>query len=135
MKAKKKIVHYVMLVASIFMLLSVVLPHHHHKDGAPCYRWLTTEASAGGHSDTDSHDCGCNGHNIALYSSLQHPVTDIDTNHILMPLLTLFTYNYSIQPAFTGQFFGAGNAVYIESLHDTWISSASGLRAPPSLFS
>ena len=121
-----------MLVASIFMLLSVVLPHHHHKDGAPCYKWLTTEASAESHADTESHDCGCNGHNVALFSSLQLHLTDMDTCHFLMPLLTLFAYNYSLQPAFISQFFGCSHAIYIESLHDTWISSASGLRAPPS---
>lgn len=121
-----------MLVASIFMLLSVVLPHHHHSDGAPCYKLLTTEASSGDHSGAEDHDCGCNGHNIATFSSHQLHVMDVDANHYLVPLLTLFAYIYPPEPAFAGQFFDCSTAVYIESLHDTWISSASGLRAPPS---
>lgn len=121
-----------MLIASIFILLSVVFPHHHHEDGAPCYGSLATEASHGDHSGADKHDCGCNGHNAALYSSHQLHATDIDASHFLIPLLTLFAYNYPPEPAFAGHFFDPNNAFYIESLHDTWISSASGLRAPPS---
>lgn len=121
-----------MLVASIFMLLSVIIPHHHHKDGVPCYTSLVAEASNGDHSGSEGHDCGCNGHNVALFSSLQLHVMNTDASHFLFPLLTLFAYIYPTEPAFAGQPYDQNNAVYIESLHDTWISSASGLRAPPS---
>ena len=43
----------------------------------------------------------------------------------------LIDYIYPPEPAFCGQLLDHENAPYIESLHDTWIVSASGLRAPP----
>ena len=73
---KKKIYQYVMLLVSIVMLMSVVVPHHHHSNGLPCYKSLSAEAAHGGHGSSESHDCGCNGHNIALYTSIFSHVTD-----------------------------------------------------------
>ena len=62
MKAKKNIIRYVMLIAGIIMLLSVIIPHHHHSNGLPCFKPLTEHS----HKSASSHDCGCNGHNVAL---------------------------------------------------------------------
>lgn len=121
---------YVVLVAGILTLLSVVIPHHHHRDGMPCYLSLTTEHA---HSDksADTHDCGCDGHNLAYFSTHVSHLTDGGTDVLLMPLLVLFDYINPPEPAFRGQVFGSENAPYVESSHDTWIVSASGLRAPP----
>ena len=63
---RKKVYQYVMLFASVVMLLGVVVPHHHHADGSPCYRWLAVELAGEEHEQPAHHDCGCNGHNIAL---------------------------------------------------------------------
>lgn len=131
MKLKRKVYQYVMLVASIVVLLSVVMPHHHHPNGAPCYKSLTTEATHDGHSNPESHDCGCNGHNVALYTSVLSHVTGGDVSLFLFPLLVLFDYIYPPELDFCGHLFVFEQAVYLESIHDTWISSASGLRAPP----
>lgn len=133
MKQKKKIVHYVMLVASIMMLISVVVPHHHHSNGLPCYKWLSTETTHGGHGSENPHDYSCNGHNVALYTSVQSHVLAADVSQLLFPLLILFDYINPPEPDFLGQLFESGPFVYIESLHDTWFASASGLRAPPVL--
>ena len=100
-KMKQRVVQYVVLLAGILALISVVIPQHHHRDGRTCYQSLTTEKAQG---DVDIH---------------------------LMPLLVLFDYIYPPEPAFCGQLLDHENAPYIESLHDTWIVSASGLRAPP----
>lgn len=81
MKAKEKIVRYVMLVASIVMLLSVVIPHHHHSNGMPCFKSLTTDTHS--HKNASSHDCGCNGHNLALFTSLLSHASDLDVSHLL----------------------------------------------------
>ena len=118
---KKKIYQYVMLLVSIVMLISVVVPHHHHSNGL----------AHGGHGSSESHDCGCNGHNIALYTSIFSHVTDGNVNQFLFPLLVLFDYINPPVPVFYKLLFENDRAYYIESLHDTWIVSASGLRAPP----
>ena len=83
MRVKKKIYQYVMLLVSIVMLMSVVVPHHHHSNGLPCYKSLSAEAAHGGHGSSESHDCGCNGHNIALYTSIFSHVTDGNVNQFL----------------------------------------------------
>ena len=117
MRAKKKIYQYVMLLVSIVMLISVVVPHHHHSNGLPCYKSLSAEAA--------------HGHNIALYTSVFSQVTDGNVNQFLFPLLVLFDYINPPVPVFYKLLFENDRAYYIESLHDTWITSASGLRAPP----
>ena len=129
MKAKKNIIRYVMLIAGIIMLLSVIIPHHHHSNGLPCFKSLTEHS----HKSASSHDCGCNGHNVALFTSLLSHATDVDASHLLFPLQVLFDYINPPEPAFCGQPFERSRAFYIESLHDSWITCASGLRAPPVL--
>lgn len=126
MKTKKKIIHYVMLLATMVMLLSVILPHHHHGNGMPCYKSLTTA-----HQPGDSHDCGCEGHGLFFLNASQSVVADADAGPYLVPLLVLFDYIYPPEPAFYVQLWSREKAVYIESLHDTWIASASGRRGPP----
>ncbi|RHJ83558.1 hypothetical protein DW103_06785 [Parabacteroides sp. AM08-6] len=120
-----------MLVASIVMLLSVIIPHHHHSNGLPCYKSLATEVPDGGHNHPQSHDCGCSGHNVALYTSILSHATDSDISQHLFPLLVLFDYINPPEPVFCQQLFENEQDIYIESMHDTWISTASGLRAPP----
>ena len=90
-----------MLVASIIMLLSVVVPHHHHSNGMPCFKSLTEH----NHKSSSSHDCGCNGHNLALFISLLSHVTDGDVSHLLFPLQVLFDYINPPVPLLYGQTF------------------------------
>lgn len=130
--SKKKIYQYVMLLVSIVVLWSVVMPHHHHSDGLPCYQSLVEEAAHDGHNGgSESHDCGCNGHNVALYTSLFSHMTDGNIHQHLFPLLVLFDYINPPVPVSYKLLFEQDRTYYIESLHDTWIASASGLRAPP----
>lgn len=129
MRAKKHIIRYIMQVASIIMLLSVVVPHHHHSNGMPCFKSLTEH----NHKSSSSHDCGCNGHNLALFTSLLSYVTNADVSHLLFPLQVLFDYINPPVPLLYGQTFDRERAFYIESLHDTWVTCSGGLRAPPVL--
>lgn len=131
MKAKEKIIRYVMLVAGIIVLLSVVVPHHHHSNGLPCFKYLVGGEHS--HKSDSAHDCGCNGHNQALYTSFLSHATDVDMSHLLFPLQVLFDYINPPEPVICGRSFDRKRAFYIESLHDTWITSAGGLRAPPVL--
>lgn len=133
MRVSRTISQYVLLAASILVLLSVVIPHHHHSDGIPCYGLMTTEASHGDHNGEESHDCDCTGHNSAFLTSLQSHFTDGDVDLYLFPLLVLFDYINPPGLSFYEQYVERDRAFYIESLHGTWIASASGLRAPPVL--
>lgn len=126
MERKKQIIRYVLLLASLVMLISVVMPHHHHSSGMPCYKPLTEK-----HHTSNSHGCGCEGHNLAFFTSFHSAQTDLASSHCLFPLFVLYDYIYPPEPTFVEQLFGRERAVYIESLHDTWIATASGLRAPP----
>lgn len=129
-KVKQRIIQYVLLIAGVIMLLSVVAPHHHHRDGTPCYDSLTTE-SAHGDKSADTHDCSCDGHNLAYFNSLISHVTDGSAHQYLMPLLVLFDYIYPPGPVFYERQFYRENTIYVESLRGTWIVNATGLRAPP----
>lgn len=130
-RVKKTVVQYVMLMAGILMLLSVVIPHHHHSDGLACYKFMTTESAAG--SADEAHDCDCTGHNLAFNSSIQSHITDGDAGQYLFPLLVLFDYVSPSGWVAQGLLFDSDETVYRESLHDTWIVRATGLRAPPVL--
>lgn len=137
MKRKEIIVRYFMLLVSFVLLLSVVVPHHHHSDGMPCYKSLLVELAEEEHEghtahgcDT-THDCGCNGHNVALYTSLFVHADTTDVHAYLFPLLVLFDYINPPEPVISNLWKEKNRIFYIESLHDTWIVSASGLRAPP----
>lgn len=130
MKLKIKIVRYAMLMVSIMMLFSVIIPHHHHSNGLPCYTFVTEQGSDN-HDNTS--DTACNGHNIALYTSVLTHATDGDVVQYLFPLLVVFDYINPPDPDFCRQLAKRDRTFYIESLHDTWIASASGLRAPPML--
>lgn len=128
MERKKQIIRYVLLLASLVMLISVIAPHHHHSDGMPCYKSLTEAHHGGG-----SHDPGCERHNLAFFTSFHAAQIDLASSHFLFPLFILYDYVYPPAPTFTEQLFSREKNIYIESLHDTWIASASGLRAPPAV--
>lgn len=131
-KIKQQIMRYMVLMASIVALLSVVIPHHHHKDGMPCYISLDEEMQHDEQS-TDPHDCSCDGHNLAYLNSHTSFSTDSDAGVILMPLLVLFDYINPPEASLSWQHIYGDGTLYIESLQDQWIVSATGLRAPPML--
>lgn len=129
-KMKQRIVQYVVLMAGILALLSVVIPHHHHRDGMPCYQSLTAE-QAHGDKSADTHDCGCDGHNLAYFSTHISHFMDGDVDIHLMPLLVLFDYIYPPEPAFCGQLLDHENAPYIGVAARHLDSECLGTRAPP----
>lgn len=129
---RKKLIRYFLLFTGLLFLLSVTIPHHHHEDGRSCYKLNiehTTQDRAEGEA---SHDCICNGHTIAFFFSNTGGVSN-ETDLLLFPIQTLFDQINPVAPAFTGALFLSTQAIYLESRHDIWIASASGLRAPPLL--
>ena len=130
-KVIQQAMRYVVLMAGILSLLSVVVPHHHHRDGMPCYHAWTAD-HAQGEGDTDSGQCGCDGHNLAYLNSNGTSVaTDGDADLYLTSLLILFDYLYPPELTLGERLVVRERIGYIESPHDSWIVEATGLRSPP----
>ena len=120
---------YVALLTCLLLLLSVVIPHHHHSDGTPCCQSIEWEHSQGDQS-ADSHQCGCEGHNLAVFD--QRDSHQIDNLHLhLISLETLFDYVYPPEIAFWESLLDYEDANFSESLYKVWLFNAIGLRAPP----
>ncbi|MDL2278402.1 hypothetical protein LJC57_07400 [Parabacteroides sp. OttesenSCG-928-G07] len=128
-----------MLLSGFILLFSVIVPHHHHEDGGICIHLFD---QADDHESDDhqhdsahhQHDCDCSGHNIAFNTTiLPGHSSEEDATLFLMPLYTLLEYVYPPEITVINSLFYSDRTVYIESLHDTWITVATGLRAPPVL--
>ncbi len=139
-KVATLLIRYFMLAAGIVLLLTVIVPHHHHEDGTPCIHMSDQDThghEVDGHATDPSHhhaDCGGSGHTIVfnVNTSSGHSA-DNHTDCCLMPLVTLYDYTYPPRIDYATLAFYSDKAVYIESLHDTWIPAAVGLRAPPAV--
>ncbi len=124
-KVGNRIIRYVLLMAGLLMLLSVMIPHHHHADGSACYMPLT-EAMAHDNADRGATgDCSCDSHNLFLLYSLS------DIGPHLFPLLVLFDHFNTSDDHLFHWLLRPERPIYVESLHDSWIARATGLRAPP----
>lgn len=136
MKLKERISYFMVLMASFLVLLSVVVPHHHHADGSPCYEWLWKGVSSDSHthsqeSDHD-HATDCT-HNQALKPAIEKHVVSDDIHLWLVPLYSFFNLLRQNDSDWLCALFEQGQTAYQETLHTSWISRATGLRAPPSL--
>ncbi len=136
-KSAQSMIRFFMLAAGLILLLTVVIPHHHHADGRPCIHLVDQDQ----HEEHNNHDgmhphphsdCDCSGHTIAYTSGTQQGHSS--EQGMPVPALPLFTLINSTSPlraiCITDAFY-SDKAVYIESLHDTCIPGATGLRAPP----
>ncbi|MDD6748721.1 MAG: hypothetical protein PUF28_02690 [bacterium] len=69
-RIQQNIMRYGLLLASLVMLMSVIVPHHHHEDGRPCCISLTEQGEDPDDEHESTHDCGCEGHNLAVYRTI-----------------------------------------------------------------
>ena len=121
---------YLLLLLSILMLSVPVIPHHHHADGALCMKndvhagCCTTEAEG-----TEGHCC-CDTGCPAAHFFQQRPDASPD---IPQPLSNdVFFLPAELQALLVCHSPGQSpTPIYIESLHDTQLTRATGLRAPP----
>lgn len=133
-------IRFFMLAAGLVLLLTVIIPHHHHENGMPCIHWSDQDApahDAEGHDAAPAHghaDCGGSGHTIVFNANTQqgHTLDDLSAC-CLIPLITLYDYSYPPLIDYVSTAIYADKAIYIETLRDTWIPAAAGLRAPPAV--
>ena len=135
---KRELRAFVCLAVCLLMQAVSVFPHHHHNHLICIHDDLTeqsAEESPLHEEHSQGHDCcghgccaGCATHILTSYENISH--------EDCLPDYTFFTLIYNLSDQFHDFFLDFGNdekgeAVYLERLHDTLLSGALSLRAPP----
>lgn len=132
MKKEKRHIFYLLFFISIIMLVVPVIPHHHHANGAICMKQDAvpeTQCPVHHQHHQDSDPC-CDSECMAKLQS-PVPTAQMDIIHPVQFAIILFhepLFRLLILPQ---QQALRTESVYIESLHGTFITRATGLRAPP----
>lgn len=131
---KKWYITYFLLFISIVMLVIPVIPHHHHADGLICMKNDITndcckQNQNPGNEDHCCNDTGC----VTTHFFQRSPSTDTDTGAHLDGVWAITLY---FEPLFKLLAVPEIEVkrqenIYFESLHGTFITRATGLRAPP----
>lgn len=130
MKTHNRHAAYLLLLLSILMLGVPVIPHHHHADGLLC---MKNDVHAGcctpSPDEAESHCC-CDTGCPAAHFFQQRP--DISPD-IPQPLScdVFFLPSELLASLIFHNPTHSHTPIYIEALHDTRLSRAMGLRAPP----
>ena len=126
MKHKRHIMQWVVWISSVFFLFSATAPHHHHDGGKVCFMSFWGD----GAKHACCHTCGETSPNSHLH---HHPLqTCDDCGATVSVTLTQDHDSHAAELEQAGLCFSRKHlSFYIEALRDTWITRASGLRAPP----
>ena len=131
---KKRYIAYFLFFISMMMLVVPVIPHHHHADGLICMKNdITTSCCEHRHSPANEHCC-CDTGCVTTHFVQQTPSSDNDAwAHPIAPwVVTLFIESISKWQVLPENEVKRHDVIYLESLHGTFITRATGLRAPPS---
>lgn len=131
MKKNKRHILYLLFCISIVMLIVPVMPHHHHTEGVIC---MKSNAAA-------EHPCPVHHHNHKTCcnnecaAKWQSPIPAVQRNIAQHTLFSIILFHEPLlKLLLTPQEVSLDtNLVYLESLHGTFITRATGLRAPPTL--
>lgn len=133
MKTKRYIAYFLFFI-SMLVLVVPVIPHHHHEDGTICMKSDLPSDGCCHHQDACSEHCCYGAGCMTTHFYQQAPNPD---QHSLQPgfvwvntLLPELLFKF---PALSEETRIRQVFVYIESLHGTFITRATGLRAPPSV--
>lgn len=131
---KKRYIALCLLFISIIMLMVPVIPHHHHIDGLICMKNDITADCCGHHHSSDNDHCCCGTGCVTTYFVQQTPTSDsASTYPDCLWVTTLFFKSLSGSLSLPEADTQRHGCVYLESLHGTFITRATGLRAPPSV--
>ena len=132
---KKQYIAYILFFISLIMLVIPVIPHHHHGNGMICMKNdITTDCCEHRHCSDNEHCC-CDTGCMTTYFVQQTPNSsdDVCPHPDALWTLTLFIEPFSRLPILSEFDVSRQECIYLESLHSTFITCATGLRAPPSL--
>ena len=128
---KKRNIAYFLFIISMIMLVVPVIPHHHHDNGMICMKNdVHADSCCPQHTPCNDHCC-CDTGCMTTHFFQQSRTPDDDIAPDFLWVTTLFTapiLRLLSLPEETGTRI---ESVYIEFLHGTFITRASGLRAPP----
>lgn len=132
---RKRYIAYFLIFISIVMLVVPVIPHHHHANGLICMKNDITPDCCGQHNNTpDKEHCCCDTGCVTTHFFQQTPNSDNGWSHPDFPLIiTLFSeplLRLLILPEENGR---RQEGIYRETLHGTYLTRATGLRAPPAV--
>ncbi|ADV45209.1 DUF6769 family protein [Bacteroides helcogenes] len=130
---KKRYITHVLFFISMIMLTIPVIPHHHHADGLLCMKSDITEDCCEHRHNSASEHCCCGTGCVTTHFVQQSPNSSNSAwAHPNVPwVITLF-----FEPVFKLLVLPENDikrqeSIYLESLHGTFITRATGLRAPP----
>lgn len=130
---KKRYIAYFLFFISMVMLVVPVIPHHHHDDGLICMKNdLSAKECCHQHQDTCKDHCCCDTGCMTTHFFQQAPNSDHSGVHPdFLWVTTLFSEPILKLLALPEDNGIRQTPVYVESLHGTFITHATGLRAPP----
>ena len=138
MKTKKRYIVYFLMFISMLMLVVPVIPHHHHSNGRICMKNdITPEKCCTNHQQHSCKDhCCCGTGCVTTHFFQRAPSSDDGLAGPDFPLvITLFSeplLKLLTLPESNGY---RQENIYQEKLHGTYLTRATGLRAPPCLLS
>lgn len=129
----KRYIAFFLILISIVMLMVPVIPHHHHSDGLICMKDDITSDCCGQHHDAECEHCCCDTGCVTTHFFQQTPTADNGWAHPDFPLIiTLFSEAILKTLLLPERDIPKQEHIYQESLHGTYLTRATGLRAPPS---
>ena len=129
---KKRYITYFLLFISMIMLAVPVIPHHHHDNGMICMKNDIPSEGCCHHQGSCSEHCCCDTGCMTTHFFQQTPNSDNSVAHPDFVWVTTLFFEPILKLLSVPEEAGTGyKFVYIESLHGTFITRASGLRAPP----
>ncbi len=116
------------------MLMVPVIPHHHHDDGLICMKDDITSDCCEQHHDAECEHCCCDTGCVTTHFFQQPPTADNGETHPDFPIIiTLFSESILKILLLPERDIPKREYIYLESLHGTYLTRATGLRAPPSV--
>lgn len=131
MKEKRHIAYFLLFI-SMVMLIVPVIPHHHHDNGMICMKNDLSSDGCCHHQGPCNEHCCCDTGCMTTHFYQQAPNSD---NSSVQPtflwVTTLFSEPILKLLTIPEETSARQRFVYRESLHGTFITRATGLRAPP----
>lgn len=126
-----------LLFVSMVLVAMPAIPHHHHGTGVVCMKddLKETDCCDAHHSHHHQEDDPCCTEGCVTHFKASTPTVDLDhVQPLYVYVDTLFTLPLlRFLTQLTEKDAPPLRAVYVESLHGTYIARAAGLRAPPYL--